>query len=122
MKLLLISRNNLFIPEPDMTYDIASLDYTMDICSQIEITPSCQTDYVITEIKIRRMNPGNCGCFRQDLEMFLYEKCLGVHSCTMGYAELKVDTNTYPPPPTEFCWFRYKIIYTCAPGKNNAIY
>ena len=114
--------NSIFIPDSDITYNIASLDYNMNICTFIEITPMCGTDYVISAIKTQRLSPGNCGCFRQDMDLFLYEKCLGVQSCTMGYAEMKVDTNIYPPPPTEFCWFRHRIIYTCEPGKNNTIY
>ena len=96
---------------------IASFDYNMDICNFLEITPQCKTDYVITAVKIQRLNPGSCGCFRQDMEVALYGKCIGTSSCAFSFEELKVDTTVYPLPPTEFCWLTYRIIYTCEPGK-----
>ena len=111
-----------FFLEYGITYDIASVDYNLDICRFVEITPKCKTDYVITAVRIERLPPGNCGCFRQDMEVALYEKCIGIASCTLSFSELKVDTTVYPLPPTEFCWFSYRIIYTCEPGKNTTIY
>ena len=110
-----------FFLEYGITYDIASVDYNLDICRFVEITPKCKTDYVITAVRIQRLPPGNCGCFRQDMEVALYEKCIGTASCTLSFSELKVDTTVYPHPPTEFCWFSYRIIYTCEPGKNTTI-
>ena len=91
----------------------------MDICRFGVIKPTCQSNYVITAVKVQRMYPGNCGCFRQDTEAFLYEKCLGNLFCTISYEDLQVNTNLFTPPPTEFCWFNYRIVYICEPGKSN---